>query len=133
MIVADASVILNAVVDDAPTRSAARARLLREDAVLVPHLVDVEVLSALRRMESGGLITSDRALDAAVDLVDLPLRRHPNWVLTGRAWAHRANLTMYDAVYVALAETHGCPLVTADSRIARAPNVACPIEVLAAA
>jgi predicted nucleic acid-binding protein len=33
-------------------------------------------------------------------------------------------------VYVALAETVGCTLVTADARLSRAPGVGCPVEVL---
>ncbi len=39
-------------------------------------------------------------------------------------------MTPYDAVYVALAETLACTLVTADARLARAPGPTCPVEVL---
>lgn len=49
-----------------------------------------------------------------------------------RAWELRDNATPYDAVYVALAELLGCPLLTGDQRLARAPGIRCPVEVLTA-
>jgi predicted nucleic acid-binding protein len=47
-----------------------------------------------------------------------------------RAYELRANLTAYDASYVALAEGLGCPLLTADARLSRAPGIRCPVDVL---
>jgi predicted nucleic acid-binding protein len=41
----------------------------------------------------------------------------------------RANVTPYDAVYVALAEALGCELVTADARLAKAAGPRCAIRV----
>jgi predicted nucleic acid-binding protein len=49
-----------------------------------------------------------------------------------RVWELRDNLTPYDAAYVAVAETLGCPLLTADGRLGRAPGLSCAVEVLAA-
>jgi predicted nucleic acid-binding protein len=37
------------------------------------------------------------------------------------------NLTPYDACYVALARNLGCPLVTGDRRLARAPGLGVPL------
>ena len=37
----------------------------------------------------------------------------------------RFNLTAYDAWYVAIAETMGCPLATLDARMARASGTRC--------
>jgi predicted nucleic acid-binding protein len=64
------------------------------------------------------------------DLLDLPVGIVPTTPLLGRAWELRANLTISDACYVALAESAGCPLLTADRRLANAPGPRCPIEVL---
>jgi len=50
--------------------------------------------------------------------------------LLERCWELRANLTTYDAAYVALAELIDAPLVTLDSRLADAPGPRCTIEVL---
>ena len=47
------------------------------------------------------------------------------------ARARVAAAAPYDAACVALAEGLACPLVTADSRLARAPGVRCRVEVLA--
>jgi predicted nucleic acid-binding protein len=47
-----------------------------------------------------------------------------------RCWELRDNLSVYDAAYVALAETLDVPLVTAHARLAKAPGVTCTVEVL---
>jgi predicted nucleic acid-binding protein len=47
-----------------------------------------------------------------------------------RAFELRANVTAYDACYVALAEGLGCALVTSDARLAAAPMTHCRIELL---
>ena len=47
-----------------------------------------------------------------------------------RAYELRATVTVYDAVYVALAEALDCPLLTADARLARAPGPRCQVQVL---
>ena len=47
-----------------------------------------------------------------------------------RAYELRANVTAYDATYVALAEGLGCELLTGDRRLANAPGSRCPIRAL---
>jgi predicted nucleic acid-binding protein len=47
-----------------------------------------------------------------------------------RAHELRANVTAYDAAYVALAEALDCPLITADKRLSRAPGLHCPVTLL---
>jgi predicted nucleic acid-binding protein len=42
-----------------------------------------------------------------------------------RIWQLRANLTSYDAWYVAVAESFGFPLATLDRRLAQAPGPEC--------
>ncbi len=44
-------------------------------------------------------------------------------------WELRHNLTGYDAAYVAVAETYGCALVTADERLTHAPDLRCEIRL----
>ncbi len=46
-----------------------------------------------------------------------------------RAYELRANVTAYDAAYIALAEGLACTLVTADGRLARALGINCVVEV----
>ena len=64
------------------------------------------------------------------DLADLPLRRVAHRQLLGRCWQLRANLTVYDASYVALAELLDLVLVTGDVRLSKAPGLRCQVEVL---
>lgn len=60
----------------------------------------------------------------------MPLRRSPHDLLHDRAWELRENLSFSDALYVALAERLGMPLVTLDRRLAGAPDLRCSVEVL---
>ena len=41
-----------------------------------PHLLDVEVVSALRRIVAAGDASSVRAGEAVADLLDLPIERY---------------------------------------------------------
>lgn len=105
------------------------AHLLDDDDVHAPHLLDVEVLGALRRLTAHGDVTPERAGKALADLRDLDLARYPHVPLLGEAWFHRHVLTAADATYVALARGLGARLLTTDARLSRAPNL--PVEILA--
>lgn len=71
------------------------------------------------------------AMLAMSDLAVLPLRRVLHRPPLPRLWQLRQNLTVYDAVYVALAELLGTTLLTADSRLAGAPGLGCEVELVA--
>jgi predicted nucleic acid-binding protein len=129
VIVVDASIIVTALADDGPDGERHRARLVGE-RLSAPHLLDVEVVSAWRRRAARGGLDERRMQLARDDLRSLPIRRVPHPPLLERCWELRANLTTYDAAYVALAELIDAPLVTLDARLAEAPGPTCPIEVL---
>jgi predicted nucleic acid-binding protein len=86
--------------------------LTAEDDLGAPHLIDIELLHALRRLVRFGQITEERAHDVRADFDDLPIIRYPHVGLADRIWALRHSLAPYDAAFVALAEVTGCPLVT---------------------
>lgn len=130
MIVVDASVLANALADDGHDGQVARRRLADNGELAAPDLVDVETVSVLRRRWLGGDLTARRFSAAIDDLADLALDRFPTLPLMRRAYDLRANITPYDAAYVALAEHLGCALVTADARLSRSPGTRCQIEVL---
>lgn len=132
MIVTDASVIVTALADDGIDGAAARSRLAGEE-LLAPHLIDIEVLSAWRRIVAAGQMSENRAIQAIADLRDLRVRRVPHEPLLNRCWQLPNNLSTYDACYVALAEASEATLVTADAHIAAAPGPRCKIEVLSSA
>ncbi|MGB6772160.1 MAG: type II toxin-antitoxin system VapC family toxin [Candidatus Dormiibacterota bacterium] len=129
MIVLDASVLAAALADDGPGGDRARARL-RGERLTAPEIIDLEVLSVLRRRSASGHLDGRRCQLALTDLLELPLRRAAHRPLLPRCWELRHNLTVYDAAYVALAEALGVPLLTADRRLARAAAVRCQVEAL---
>ena len=129
MIVVDASVVVTALADDGHDGDRARDRL-RGERLVAPHLVDVEVASALRRLAATGAMDDRRVELALADLGALPMERVPHSRLLGRCWELRSNLTIYDAAYVALAEAMDVRLLTADRRLADAPGIRCPVELI---
>ena len=130
MIVLDASVLANALADDGTDGRTARQRLATADGLAAPDLVDVEAVAVLRKRWLGGDLTARRFSTAVGDLEDLALDRYPTLPLMRRAFELRANVTAYDATYVALAEHLDCTLLTADARLAAAPKLRCRVEVL---
>lgn len=131
MIVVDASIVANALADDGDDGQRVRQRLVRAGDLAAPDLVDVETVSVLRRRWLAGDLTARRFSVAVDDLADLAIVRLPTLPLTRRAYELRANVTAYDATYVALAEHLGWTLLTADGRLSSAPGIRCAVEVLA--
>lgn len=129
MIVVDASVLANAVGDDGPDGITARAALSGND-LSIPDLVDVEVVSVLRRRWLAKTMTATRFATAVSDLAGVPADRYPALPFMPRAYELRSNVSPYDATYVALAEQLACVLITADARLARAHGPRCSITVL---
>ena len=95
-----------------------------------PHLLDVEVAQVLRRYVRDKTISAQRGQEALEDLGDLPLNRYPHDFLIPRVWELRATLAAYDAIYVALAELLGAPLLTCDGKIASAPGHHANVDVI---
>ena len=129
VIVADASVLAVALADDGQDGELARRRLAGE-TLAAPELVDLEVVSVLRRHVAARRMTARRADEAISDLAELPVERSPHRPLLRRIWQLRHVATPYDAAYIALAEALGATLVTADRRLSRAPGVRCEVELL---
>ena len=129
MLVVDASVIAPVVADAGPDGVRFRQRLHGE-RVAAPDLLRVEVLSVIRRQLHVGTLDVTQVEQAVTDLLDLPMTVYPTAPLLLRCWQLRDNLTAYDACYIALAETLGCSLLTADGRLSRAPGTRCAIEAI---
>jgi predicted nucleic acid-binding protein len=131
MIVLDSSVLLPALVDRQVGNGALIRELLRrDDEIHAPHLLDLEILQALRRLVWRREVTVEHAVAALEDFVDFPMERYPHSVFIDRIWELRDNITAYDAAYIALAEALGATLLTADKRLAAANGIGCDVEVV---
>jgi len=128
VLVVDSSAVLEALAAHDPAPGLVE-RLAEDGDLHAPHLIDTEVLHALRRLLRKGQISAERAHDARTDFADLTLVRYPHEPLNDRVWELRENLTAYDATFVALAEALGVPLITCDARLAAAPNHHAHIEL----
>jgi predicted nucleic acid-binding protein len=117
LIVVDASVLTDFLLGRPQTMAAVERELAdaEHEPLHAPDLIEPETLNALRRLARRGLVTLQRAGEAAVDLANLRLMRYPHAPLRERVWALRDDLTAYDACYLALAEALDEPvLLTAD-------------------
>ncbi len=123
MIITDASAVLEWLFG-LPLAGGVAERFADADQTLhAPHLLGVEVAQVVRRHVASGEISPARGGEAITDLADLDVAHHPHEPLLQAMWQLRANLTMYDAAYVALAQVLDCPLVTLDAGMAAASAI----------
>ena len=108
-------------------RAPAILQVVGDTSMVAPDVINPEVLWALRRRERDGELLAVRARQAVQDLLDAPVRRLSTLPLLPTVWQLRANVTSYDACYVALARDLGCSLVTADRKLSRAPGLGVPL------
>ena len=96
------------------------AERLRESGIVhCPHLIDVEVVSALRHLTHHAGLDASVAERALETFGLLRIQRYPMARLLRRVWSLRESLSAYDAAYVALAEALDLPLLTTDRRLGR--------------
>jgi predicted nucleic acid-binding protein len=119
-LVLDASLVVDLLIDGGDRGAWAREWISRAGRLHAPHVLDLEVVAALRNRAARGELSRRRAVDALADFGELPVERYPATPLLERIWELRDRLTPYDAAYVSLAEALALPLVTTDDRLARA-------------
>lgn len=113
MIVVDASAILE-ILSRTPKGIQLEAALLERD-LHAPHVIDLEVLNAVRRWERTGVIRPAETTEILNTFLAIRITRHIHTPLMDSIWALRNNLTACDAAYLALAEVLDAELVTMDS------------------
>jgi predicted nucleic acid-binding protein len=127
-VVVDASALVELLLQS--ERAPAVLQAVGRTEMVAPDGINPEVLSALRRLERIGELSAGRARQAIDDLLDAAVRRLPTLPLLPDAWMLRANATSYDACYVALARNLGCPLITGDRKLSRAPELGVPLIIV---
>ncbi len=129
MIVLDASAVLELLLNTEAGQLVSDRIEDEGESLHVPHLLTAEVAQVLRRYVTTGILDAARARTALEDLLDLDASRYGHEELLPRAWELRANLTIYDALYVALTEALPATLLTFDRKLAAAPGHAARVEV----
>ena len=128
MIVVDSSAVLEVLLRSQAGLAIEERIFSPQETLHAPHLLDLEVAQVLRRYCASGEMDPERGQEALTDLAEFPINRYPHDVFLSRIWALRANMTAYDACYVALAEMLPAPLLTRDARLASAPGHGAVIE-----
>lgn len=126
--VVDASLLVSALTSSGQEAQWCRSAL-DQSGIAAPEMALAETTNLFRRMESSGGITRLESTSAYSDLLDLGIELYPFRPFAGRVWELRANLTAYDAWYVAVAEELDWPLLTLDRRLSRATGPLCEIIV----
>ena len=104
------------------------ADLMAGAFILAPALLDVEVLSVLRRAVLRQQLAEQRAWLALEDLFAWPIDRIAHTALLREAWQHRHNVSAYDAFYVAAARIYDASLLTTDGPLTRAPALGIVVQ-----
>lgn len=118
-----------------PNAARVRERIKQEDfgdpreTLHVPHLFEVEVLHALRRLTLTGSVSGHRAFRAVSAILNMRLTHYPHEPFVRRIWELKQNVSAYEAAYVALAETLDAPLITTDGWLAQAPAHKAKVEL----
>lgn len=130
MIVVDASVLIEVLLNTDDGIAIADRLLSGTETLLAPHLIDIEVAQVLRRYVLRGEVKGVRAQQALELLAEFPLTRYDHEPLLGRIWELRENVTAYDGAYVALAEGLDATLVTRDRKLASLSVIRGAIDLL---
>ena len=129
MIVLDASAAVDWLLQTSSGLQIEKRIYSQRETLHCPHLLDLEFAQVLRRLVRETIISTGRADAALRDLLALRITRNPHSVYLTRIWQHRNNLTMYDAAYVATAESLNAPLVRRDPRLSSASGHSAIIEL----
>lgn len=118
-LVLDASAAVDALL---PTRrQTAVLRMLTGHEIWAPQLIDLEVVSAIARLERAQQIDASQSSLAIADWLAMPLNRMQSDLLVDEVWRTRQSVRISDGFYVAAAKGLDASLVTSDARLARAP------------
>jgi predicted nucleic acid-binding protein len=120
VIVIDASALLELLLQTDKAEQIGATALAPDERLHAPHLLDVEVTQALRRLVQLKQVTASRATQVLEDYGQLAIERHVHLPFLERIWQLRDAVTAYDGMYVALAEALDAPLMTCDAKLARA-------------
>ena len=124
--IADTSALVRLYIPDGPVvdglTAAVEAAWRGDGLLLCPEIALAEMAQVLWKKEQAGYLTSEEAEDVFDAFLDLPLQvvAHRDLLADARMLARRHRLTVYDGLFLALADRHGGRLFTADQELAEA-------------
>jgi predicted nucleic acid-binding protein len=129
-VVADASALVEYLFGTSRARAIGTIIEAENVELHAPSLCDIEVAAVVRRALLSRRLRENRAAEAILDYLDLPLTRHGHTALIARVVQLRPNFSAYDAAYIALAERLSAELLTADEALSRAARSHSAVAVL---
>ncbi len=114
MVVLDASAALDWLLQTPAGRRIEERIFSGKESLHAPHFIDLEIVRALRRLESAGTPSPGRLDEAFQDWMDLRLTRYPQDVFLPDIWQLRYRCSLREAAYLVLARRLGATLLTRD-------------------
>jgi predicted nucleic acid-binding protein len=130
MKVLDASVLANALSSSGEAGNTARRVLSSEHELIAPDTVISESFAAMRRLWIRRESTDLEFELGLIALESFEIGLIPSKDLLRDAFRHKHNVGAHDSLYVTLAENIGCPLITSDKKLSRAPGIKCEVIAL---
>ncbi len=89
------------------------------NTAIAPELLMAESANVLNKKRKTGELTATESDRLLTSIMEMPIRLFPHRPLLPRAFALAidCNLSVYDTLYLALAEEHGAVVFTADLRL----------------
>jgi predicted nucleic acid-binding protein len=121
--VIDASALIRLFVPDGPLpqgleeffQGAEQGR----NTAIAPELLIAESVNVINRKRKSGEFSEEESDELLTDLIAMPIRYYPHQPIIQSAYdfAKQYELTVYDALYLALSVDHGAVLFTADQKL----------------
>lgn len=124
--VVDTSTLVRFYVPDGPLPEGAEAALEEawngDGVLLAPELALAEAAQVLLKKERAKLLSAEEAEGILGEILTLPLKMvgHADLLPTAASLARQLGLTVYDALFLALALDRSAPLLTGDRKLAEA-------------
>jgi len=89
------------------------------NTAIAPELLVAEAANVINKKQKSGELTGNEGDQLLSDLLSVPIRLFPHRTVLLRAFemARKYNLTVYDTLYLALAEEHGAVIFSADNQL----------------
>ena len=124
-IVLDTSALIRLYVPDGEIPSGLeeglKAAWRAESTILIPELALAEAVQVLWKKESAGYLTEKETDEIVTSILELPIEvvGHYDIIADALKISRKHNLTVYDSLFIVLAQKKGANLITADRKLRR--------------